>query len=159
MKHEALLWLLILVPAATGALALRLRSARTILGTMCAGVGISVALGWYVAGKVLMSGPVSAGAEWLYLDALSAYNLGVMLLIYGLSSAYASVYFRTELREGHLTLKQARLFGSLWCGAMASMTLVFISNNLGIMWVGIEATTLLTGFLICVHQMLLIFLK
>jgi len=151
MKHEALLWLLILVPAATGALALLLRSARTILGAMCAGVGISVALGWYVAGKVLLSGPVSAGAEWLYLDALSAYNLVVMLLIYGLSSAYALVYFRAELREGHLTLKQARLFASLWCGALAAMTLVFISNNLGIMWVGIEATTLLTGFLICVH--------
>src|SRR5208283_4667158 len=104
MKHEALLWLLILVPAATGALVLLLRSARTILNAMCAGVGITVALGWYVAGKVLMSGPVSAGAAWLYLDSLSAYNLGVLLLIYGLSSAYASVYFRAELQEGHLTL-------------------------------------------------------
>ncbi len=31
------------------------------------------------------------------------------------------------------------------------MTLVLVSNNLGIMWVGIEATTLLTAFLICVH--------
>ena len=30
------------------------------------------------------------------------------------------------------------------------MTLVLISNNLGIMWVGIEATTLLTAFLICI---------
>ena len=151
MKHEALLWLLILVPAVTSALVLLLRSARTILDVMCVGVGVTVALGWYVAGKVLVSGPVSAGAEWLYLDALSAYNLGVLLLIYGLSSAYAAVYFRAELREGHLTLKQARLFGGLWCGALGAMTLVFISNNLGIMWVGIEATTLLTGFLICVH--------
>lgn len=31
------------------------------------------------------------------------------------------------------------------------MTLVLLSNNLGVMWVGIEATTLLTAFLICVH--------
>ena len=99
MRHEALLWLLILVPAATGALVLLLRSARAVLRVLCAGVGITVALGWYVAGKVLVSGPVSAGAEWLYLDALSAYNLGVMLLIFGLSSAYAAVYFRAELRK------------------------------------------------------------
>ncbi len=90
---------MILIPAATGALMLRLRSARTILNVLCAGVGITVALGWYVAGKVLMSGPVSAGAEWLYLDALSAYNLGVLLLIFGLCSVYASVYFRVELRK------------------------------------------------------------
>ena len=63
----------------------------------------------------------------------------------------ATVYFGVELQEDRLTLKQARQFASLWCGALAAMTLVFISNNLGIMWVGIEATTLLTGFLICVH--------
>jgi hydrogenase-4 component F len=31
------------------------------------------------------------------------------------------------------------------------MTAVLLSNNLGLMWVGIEATTLLTAFLICVH--------
>ena len=29
--------------------------------------------------------------------------------------------------------------------------LVLVCNNLGLMWVGIEATTLLTAFLICVH--------
>ncbi len=151
MRHEALLWFLILVPAATGGLASLLRSPQMILRTLCAGVGLSVALGWYVAGRVLASGPVSAAAEWLYLDALSAYNLGVMLLIYGLSSAYAWVYFGAELRSGHLTLKQARVFAGLWCEALAAMTLVFVSNNFGIMWVGIEATTLLTAFLICVH--------
>ena len=146
-----MLWLLILVPAVTGGLTLPLTSAQALLRALCAGVGITVALGWYVAGKVLLSGPVCAGAEWLYLDALSAYNLAVMLLIYGLCSAYAAVYFGVEWQEGRLTLRQARQFASLWCGALAAMTLVFISNNLGIMWVGIEATTLLTGFLICVH--------
>ncbi len=28
---------------------------------------------------------------------------------------------------------------------------MLLSNNLGLMWVGIEATTLLTAFLICFH--------
>jgi hydrogenase-4 component F len=31
------------------------------------------------------------------------------------------------------------------------MTLVLVSNNLGILWVSVEATTLLTAFLICLH--------
>jgi hydrogenase-4 component F len=39
----------------------------------------------------------------------------------------------------------------LWFGSAAAMTAVLLSNNLGLMWVGIEATTLLTAFLICVH--------
>jgi len=44
-----------------------------------------------------------------------------------------------------------RRFGALWFGATAAMSLVLVSNNLGLMWVGIEATTLLTAFLICLH--------
>ena len=31
------------------------------------------------------------------------------------------------------------------------MTLLLVSNNLGMMWVGMEATTLLTAFLISLH--------
>ena len=42
----------------------------------------------------------------------------------------------------------ARRFGALWLGALTAMMLVLVSNNLGIMWVGMEATTLLTAFLI-----------
>jgi hydrogenase-4 component F len=45
----------------------------------------------------------------------------------------------------------ARKFSALWHGALAAMTLVLISNNIGVMWVGVEATTLLTAFLICLH--------
>ncbi len=31
------------------------------------------------------------------------------------------------------------------------MTLLLVSNNVGLMWVGMEATTLLTAFLISLH--------
>ena len=75
----------------------------------------------------------------------------ILLLVFCLSSVYAWVYFGEELRKGHFTRKQARLFSGLWCFACAAMTLVLFSNNLGIMWVGIEATTLITAFLICIQ--------
>ena len=45
----------------------------------------------------------------------------------------------------------ARRFGALWLGSLAAMMLVLVSNNLGIMWVGMEATTLLSAFLISLH--------
>ena len=45
----------------------------------------------------------------------------------------------------------ARRYGALWFGAFGAMLLVLLSNNLVMMWVGIEATTLLTAFLICIH--------
>jgi hydrogenase-4 component F len=74
-----------------------------------------------------------------------------MMIVYASSSFYARGYFEAEIREGRFPLPLARRFGALWWGALAAMTLTLISNNLGIMWVGIEATTLMTAFLICIH--------
>jgi hydrogenase-4 component F len=103
------------------------------------------------AARVFAAGPLFAAQAWLHLDALSAYHLLVLALVFGASSAYAWGYFLAEMAAGGLTLRAARRFGALWHGAAGAMALVLASNNLGLMWVGIEATTLLTAFLICVH--------
>ena len=73
------------------------------------------------------------------------------MLVHGLSSVFAAVYLGAEIAHGGLARRQARVFGGLWCGALATMTLLLVSNNLGLMWVGMEATTLLTAFLISLH--------
>jgi hydrogenase-4 component F len=80
------------------------------------------------------------------MDALSAYHLVLLHVVFLLSSIYACSYFRHEV---DFRTPQARRFGALWMGALAAMALVLVSNNLGIVWVGVEATTLLTAFLIC----------
>ncbi|MCX5758016.1 MAG: proton-conducting transporter membrane subunit [Candidatus Hydrogenedentes bacterium] len=97
-------------------------------------------------------GSISTAWGWLYLDALSTYHLAVMMVVFALSSLYLPGYFGEEIRDNVLTPGAARRFGVLWFGALTAMTLVLISNNVGIMWVGIEATTLVTAFLICIHR-------
>ncbi|MEI7436683.1 MAG: proton-conducting transporter membrane subunit, partial [bacterium] len=61
------------------------------------------------------------------------------------------VYFREEIAAGVFTRKLARRYQALWFGSLSAMNLVLVSNNLGVMWVGVEATTLLSAFLICIH--------
>ena len=152
MTYEIVLWLLILIPAIAGLGCLLAPSPKVALGTMCAGVFSVAALGLLACNAVLLRGKILfAAADWLFLDALSAFHLFVMMIVFCLSSLYACIYFQQEFLQHHLTLKQVRQFTSLWCGALAAMTIVLLSNNLGIMWVGIEATTLITAFLICIH--------
>jgi hydrogenase-4 component F len=103
------------------------------------------------AATVVASGPIFAAGSWLFLDPLSAYHALVLALVLGSSSVYAWGYFRAEIAADGLALPAARKFGVLWFGSATAMTVVLLSNNLGLMWVGIEATTLLTAFLICVH--------
>ncbi|MFH1569343.1 MAG: proton-conducting transporter membrane subunit [Gemmatimonadota bacterium] len=126
-------------------------SPRRALGVMLAGVVAAATLGGVLVARVVTQGPLLAAAGWFHLDALGAYNLAVMLLVNSLSSLYAWVYFSEEIASRKLALGRARMFAGLWCAALTAMILVFLSNSLGIMWVGIEATTLLTAFLICVH--------
>jgi len=148
---EVLLGALLVVPSLGGLLTLLARSGRGALLLMCVTV-----FGWTVVaavsvGTVFTQVSLHSTKGWFFLDGLSAYNLMVMAIIYGLSSAFAWRYFGAELEKGELTLRQARVFSVLWCQALSSMSLVLISNNLAILWIGIEATTLLTAFLISLH--------
>jgi hydrogenase-4 component F len=145
------IWFLLLAPAATGLLCLVLSSPKAMLRALLVGVLASAAAGIGIIFAVARNGRVFAASGWLFVDALSSFHLVVMLLVVSLASVYSWIYFIEELRSGRLTVKQTRQFSSLWCGTLSAMALVLVSNNLGLMWVGIEATTLLTAFLICVH--------
>jgi len=142
--------LLIVLPCAGGVLCLALKSPGRILGTMCATVALSALATIPIIRQVFTSGSVEAVHGWVYVDALSAYHLCIMMMVFVASSIYAFGYFCREAASGHITKRDLHQYAGLWCGALAAMTLVLISNNLGIMWVGIEATTLLTAFLICI---------
>jgi len=142
---------MLLLPVGVGALCLFIRPPHRVLWIAAIGVIAHTLLSALVAVRVFTTGPLVAASNWLRVDALSAYHLLVMGAVFSLSAVYACGYFGVELREGTLTGAQARRFAGLFCLSLASMTLVLISNNLGLMWIGIETTTLLTAFLICVH--------
>ncbi len=152
MEMSWLLWPLLIVPALGALVCLLLRSPKTVLAGVCAVVAAEAVATGAAVWAVFAHGPVEACAGWFYLDALSAYHLAILLAVFGLSSVYAWFYFGHEERAGHFSLRTARRFGALWLGSLGAMALVLISNNLGVVWVGVEATTLLTAFLICLHR-------
>ena len=152
MSASWLFTILLALPAAGAAASLLLPTRRAVLWTVGAGVAVHAVVAVSAARCVLAAGPVFSPGEWFFIDALSAWHLLVMMIVFVLTSFYAMIYFRGELESGALSLRLARRFGALWFGALGAMTLVMISNNLGILWVGIEATTLLTAFLICLHR-------
>lgn len=143
--------LLLALPGVGAAVALGLRDGKRILTATCAWVAAWAAVVFVAAGRVLRDGALEAASPWFALDALSAYHLAVMAVVFALSSLFARSYFAREIDGGALPLRIARRFGVLWAAAVAAMTIVFLSNNLGVMWVGVELTTLATAFLIRLH--------
>jgi hydrogenase-4 component F len=88
------------------------------------------------------------------LDGLArADGLSVTMLLVigtvGTLSCWASIgYLDTELAHGHTTPRRARIYGVLIAVFLAAMATAVQANNLGVMWVAIEATTVVTAFLV-----------
>jgi hydrogenase-4 component F len=150
MGYNLLFGLLLILPCAGGAICTMLSTPRRILAAMGATVVACSAIMMPMVWRVIATGPLEAFGGLFFVDALSAYHLCIMSIVFVASSIYAWQYFMREVNSEHITVRGLHQYAGLWCGALSAMTLVLISNNLGIMWVGIEATTLMTAFLICI---------
>jgi len=130
----------------------QVRNSFRLLYTLCALVSLqALVIAW--AGWRLVAGPAGGlHAGWFMIDALSWHHLMVMAVVFTVSTWYAVSYFKAELAANTITERAMRRFGSLWCGALGAMTLVLTSDNLGLLWIGVETTTLMTAFLICLHR-------
>lgn len=81
-------------------------------------------------------------------DGLSATML-IVVGVVGALSCWAGIgYLDVELAHGHTTPRRARLYGVLTALFLAAMATAVQANNLGLMWVAIEATTIVTAFLV-----------
>jgi hydrogenase-4 component F len=143
-----LLWFVFLAPPVGAALCLGPRQARTVMLALVALVLATGLAGTLAALAVLRGGPLALANGWLRLDALSAVHLLVLDFVFVTSTLFAPGYFA----GAELTVRRLRLFASLWLLSFGAMTLVLLANHLGILWVGVETTTLVTTFLIAFHR-------
>jgi hydrogenase-4 component F len=130
--------LLLLVPALAAAVLVRARgaAARLVHGAAAAG---TVAAGLRVAAEGL-GGPAPVALDGLLrVDALSAWMVGLIALVSGLAAAEAPRYAE---REGPTR------FYPLFHLFVFTMLLAVTTDDIGLMWVAVEGTTLASVFLV-----------
>ncbi len=146
------LLLLLLVPFATGIVSAAAPTRRRMEIANLAGFGLTFLLTLVVAALVLAGGPVSLWSGFLYADSLSALVCLLTSSVALVCSVYAIGYLREDERSGAFgeagAVAQFRKYYSLTPLFVAAMLLVAVANNLGVMWVAIEATTLASVFLV-----------
>lgn len=135
-------------PLLAALLSLLLTNARALhavnLATMTALVIAEAAL----IEQVLAHGSILAVASLVYIDALSAFVLLIITSIGLFSSLYTWSYFDDYVARGEITAQRLSRFFFLFHLFLFAMIVATASNNLGILWVAIEGTTLATTFLI-----------
>ena len=84
----------------------------------------------------------------LRADALAVTMLIVIGVVATLATWASIGYVDTERQHGHTDSSGARLYGVLTPAFVAAMVLAVCANNIGVVWVAIEATTVITAFLV-----------
>jgi hydrogenase-4 component F len=84
----------------------------------------------------------------IYIDSLSLIQLFIITTVSLITSIYSHKYIQNELGEKVISNRKARIYYFLFIIFVFSMIYLCISNNIMGMWIGLEATTLSTAFLI-----------
>src|SRR5439155_26383887 len=93
-----------------------------------------------------------AFGDALRVDGLSAIELVLCGFVGLLSGTYGVGYLRRNEARGLVTSRMRREFYGLIPAYVFAMLLVSMANNLGIMWIAVELTTLTSVFLITFHD-------
>jgi hydrogenase-4 component F len=106
------------------------------------GAGVALAV------RVLDHGPITALDGLVRVDALSAFMVVVIGLVSLIATTYGITYVRAELAHGATDAAGARAYGVLVQVFVAAMLTAVLADNLGVLWVAVEATTVATAFLV-----------
>ena len=146
------IFLLLATPLA-GALLLGLKGARPWAAEANVGASLATFLAsCALAARVVSEGDLTAAREQFFVDPFNVF-LVVLTAFVGLTtSIFSRPYMRVELEHGRLTPGRLRLYHSMYQLFMATMLVALTTNNLGLLWVAMEAATLSTVLLVTLYR-------
>jgi hydrogenase-4 component F len=144
---------ILLIPPAAALLCALVPWRRVMAGLNVLAFAATLALGIRLLPQVLA--PHSVVTEWrefLYADALSAWMVLLISAVSLGSALYAGRYFRRDLAAGAVTAGRVKEFFVLTPVFATGMFLVVLVNNLGVMWLALEATALSSVLLVALYN-------
>jgi hydrogenase-4 component F len=110
-----------------------------------------VAAAWLTT-DVVATGPIRVYQDQFFLDSLNVFLVSLTAFVGFTTSLFSRPYMRTERDKGRMTAARLRLYHSMYQVFMFTMLLALTTNNMGILWVAMEAATLATVLLVSVYR-------
>lgn len=146
-----LLWL---VPLAAVLLSVLIKETKALHGISITCSLVLALIAGLLTKDILQSGTLQYDffGGLFYLDALSVIVLDITAVIGLLVSIYSAGYLNAELSRGEVSTGRVRLFYILTHSFLFTVFLALTVNNIGILWIAIEGTTLASTFLVGFHN-------
>ncbi|MDP4087849.1 MAG: proton-conducting transporter membrane subunit [Bacillota bacterium] len=101
---------------------------------------------------VIQKGHISLLGNLVYIDSLNLIQLFIITTVSLTAAVYSRKYINNSLADKEINLRKAKIYYILFTTFVFSMLFLSVSNNIMAMWIGLEATTLATAFLIGFHN-------
>ncbi len=100
----------------------------------------------------LLAGRSDAGGLLLIVDDLNVAFIAINALVGFTTSVFSASYIGHEIETGRLTPAYLRFYHAMYQGIMLGMNLALVSNNIGLLWVGVELATLTTVVMVGIYR-------
>src|SRR5471032_2448828 len=101
--------------------------------------------------RVITGGPMTALDEQFFVDPFNVFLVALTAFVGFTTALFSRPYMRTERDKGRMTPARLRLYHSMYQVFTFTMLLALTTNNMGILWVAMEAATLATVLLVSVY--------
>jgi hydrogenase-4 component F len=136
-----------------GTLLLAILGARRFAAEVNVGVSLATLLAAsLLVVRVVRNGPLLVGHEQFFVDSFNVFLVALTAFVGFTTAIFSRPYMRIEEHHGRLNAQRLRLYHSMYQLFMAAMFIALLTNNMGIVWVAMEAATLSTVLLVSLYR-------
>ena len=146
------LLILLLTPFVCGAILALVGHSKRAAEINAAGSFVTLLAAAPLAVEVVSDGPLLAFDQLFFVDPLNVFLILLTAFVGFTTSLFSRPYMRNEHAAGRLSSARLRLYHSMFQLFMGTMLVALSTNNLGILWVAMEAATLTTVLLVALYR-------
>ncbi|HHT9111002.1 MAG TPA: hydrogenase 4 subunit F [Candidatus Brocadiaceae bacterium] len=139
---------LLIIPVVTASICVFIKKHHVSKYISIAGSFIALIYNIYLNYNIYTYHSILGFNNFFYVDALSILTTQIVTIVAFAAALYSAGYMEAELHDGVISEKKLQWYYFLFHMFIFTMLLVCVINNLGVMWVAIEGTTLATTFLV-----------
>ena len=153
MNDTLMLYLLLIIPLCFSVICFLCSLAsnglvKVVHGINLLGLIALVSISAGVLFKIYLEGQILSDNLWWHIDTLGALFLAILAVIGFITGLYSIGYMSHEVKHGEVSPKTLCYYYGFFHLFLFTMLIAITTNNLILMWVGIEATTLSSTFLV-----------
>jgi hydrogenase-4 component F len=127
------------------------RASRLIEGVHLVSITFVLVMTLVITANTVVNGALTAFGDWVLIDPLATIFLGLIGIVGFLTGFYSISYIRHDIAQGALTPTRHKIYYGFFSLFLFTMLLAVTANNIVMMWVAIEATTLGSAFLVGIY--------